>query len=207
MKPKNFFLITLVVASVCLGIWWFTQLKTGAPVKIASQTKPADPVTPKQGAPPVIVPPMVLPTTKPDALPVATTPPAAPSSQDAVADPQTDLKTAILDLARLKRIGDAIKVYQTYTRPDKLDPQRIPEIEEYLKRLARNPELQLIVQNQNNAFARALEDLEFQTPTYNDAGDEATYWVTPPLDNGVSSDQFPAVFVRIDGKWYVKPKN
>jgi len=60
-------------------------------------------------------------------------------------------------------------------------------------------------------MAQAFEALENQTPTLNATGDEATYTYTVPtisdMDNGVftgTGNQISWVFVKINGKWYIK---
>lgn len=58
------------------------------------------------------------------------------------ADPQADLQTAILDIARLQRDGDIVKLWLRYTPPDKFDPHALKEIQETQQQVAQNPELQ-----------------------------------------------------------------
>jgi len=52
--------------------------------------------------------------------------------------------------------------------------------------------------------AQDIEDLESQTPTYNDAGDEATYVYTPRVFGEFAKEQERRTFIKINGKWYEK---
>jgi hypothetical protein len=47
-------------------------------------------------------------------------------------------------------------------------------------------------------------ELESQTPTFNAADNEATYMYTIHFTDGPSSQPLPRVFIKIDGRWYLK---
>jgi len=196
-------MLVLIVALLCEGIWWFMRPKIAAPEKTAEAPIPAKvsvtaPI--KIEAPKPVAPS----TPKPDAAPVADTPPP-----DVDADPQADLKTAIPDIARLKRSGDFLTIYENYTPPDKLNPQTIQTDRIMAKRIAdgaaNDPRLKQITQRQNESVARAYEALESQAPTYNETGDEATYMYLAPPELVSGSVPYPMTFVKINGKWYIKP--
>jgi len=202
MKSKHFILIVLVIALVGEGLWWFMRPKAAAPEKTAEATVPAKVEAPKPLAPPVIAPAVATPATKAEATPVVEAPPPNPN------DPQADLKTAIPDIARLEATGDTEGVYEKYTPPDELDPkiiQRLRMVQQQTANVAAgNPQLQLQLQQIWNKAARAYEALENQTPTYNEAGDEATYMYSASELTGTTGSR-PVTFVKINGKWYEKP--
>jgi hypothetical protein len=52
------------------------------------------------------------------------------------------------------------------------------------------------------ATAKVYDTLKDQSPTYNEAGDKATYMAVPPL--GKEGDLKPVTFVKINGLWYVQ---
>ncbi len=211
MKPKNFIVIALVVAILCLGLWWFTRSKASAPEKtaVAKLPAPSQVEAPKYVAPSTIAPPLAPPAAKPDAAPIAAAHPTADSSPDPNADPQADLKTAIPDIARIKRAGDMLAFAQTYTPPDELDPQDIQIIQKFQAEFAKDPGLKERTQPSAEAEAQAWEALEEQTPTLNSTGDEATYTFTSPPEPDAGqpvSIETTIVFLIINGKWYVKIK-
>ncbi len=95
------------------------------------------------------------------------------------------------------RIGDWADFYQNYTPPDKLDPRftqgeidnaRTEAIQDYSS-----------FQRHNEAEAESYEELENQSPTFNDAGDEATY-IYKDFNGGLH----PRTLVKINGQWYWK---
>ena len=204
MRRKNFMVIVLVVAMVGLGLWWFTWPTAAVPEKMATTPMPAKAAAPalskveapKSVAPPTIAPPASNPIAS-QRLPV--------SVPDTSADPQANLKTAFADIARLIRAGDTATFRETYDPPGKLDPQQIQQMrvkqQQTAALAAQNPQLQQILQKMNEAIAQSFEAHEYQTPTYNDAGDEATYMYTVP---GYQEQPTPRVFVKINGKWYLK---
>jgi hypothetical protein len=211
MKPKNFTLVAITVAIVCIGLWWFTRPRAVIPEKTAQAfdaSKANAPALSKVEAPRPIVPsniapPIAPPAPKSGSAPIAATAPSIPK-----ADPQADLKTAVLDIARLIRDGgDPEAFLVTYTPPDKLDPQRIQEIQMGMQNRTdmgvKDPFMRRMTQDLTELYAKGYESLENQTPTYNDAGDEATYMLTFVYPDGYSN-QSSKTFVKINGKWYLK---
>jgi hypothetical protein len=209
MKPKNFILIALIVAIMCVVIWRFMRPTVATPEKMTVVPIPAKADAPKQVSSQTIAPPVAPPAPKSGAAPVATTQSIVTPPPDPNVDPQADLKTAVLDIARLLRDGgDTGAFLETYTPPDELTPQRIQEIQMGMQRradmAAQDPFFKQVSQDMVEMYAKAYESLENQTPTYNDAGDEATYMLIFVYRDG-SSDQSSKTFVKINGKWYLKP--
>jgi len=115
------------------------------------------------------------------------------------------LKTAIPDIARLLRAADSVGFMKTYLPPDdlaKIDDQRLQATQEAGDRagFSINPSLL----KAKESLALAVEDLESQRPTYNDAGDEASYEILMPGFEGQEPYYLSMVFVKINGKWYSK---
>jgi hypothetical protein len=148
---------------------------------------------PKQLAPPTIAPPVTPPTPKPGTTPIAESPPDSN-------DPQTDLKTAIPNLAHLYKSLDWPSLYQTYTPPDKIDPQEMQTLQLSKEKLAAAG---IIDDEYWDNFSQSFEALAYQNPTYNDAGDEATYEWTLNLVDAAPYHEI-TTFVKINGKWYLK---
>ncbi len=213
MKSKNLILVVLAIAVICAGLWWLMQPSTAMPEKMAEALRPVKVEAAKPVAPPTIIPPVAPPIAPPtpqlDDAPVAATAPSATLSPDpnVVPDPQADLKTAIADIARLIRAGDGVALYQTYTPPDKIDSQGLQGAEAEQVYRASRPisELQQI----DEPVAEAFDALEDQTPTFNAAGDEATYVMTWPVEQFSDghvvlypATAAPLIMVKINGKWY-----
>jgi hypothetical protein len=113
------------------------------------------------------------------------------------------LSTALPDIARLLRDGDFDTLMKTYMTPDKLasmspqDQQRMT----MMSQMAQNPQVKPMF----DAMADAIEGLKDQTPTMNDAGDEATYQLSPPEGMAPpNTPPQPVTFVKINGQWYIK---
>ncbi len=203
MKRKIVVLSVLVIAGVC--VWWFTQ-PASAPVreKVATASKAPAPLPP--------VPPSSAQVVAPKAAPVVYSQEQAASASTSsvapVADPQADLKTVFPHLAGLIRSGDLMAYTLAYTPPGKLTPEAIQQLQQLQDRNTTHP-LPALQQSRERA-AEAWEALESQTPTFNEAGDEATYMLTisgmargiPGITQG--GTQVPRTFIKIDGKWYLK---
>jgi len=117
-------------------------------------------------------------------------------------DPQSDLKTALPDIVNLLRSHRDVDLFLKYAPPGYLEkhPTYLPELQDRV-----DQQLQFEAQNAgfpgttsiDEEIAEMYDDLQSRTPTLNDAGDEATY--TAHL-----LTTHPEVFVKIDGKWYMK---
>ncbi len=203
MKPQRSILIVVIIILVGVGLWFFTQPKD-KPEKTADVPAPAKVAEPKPLAPPSIAPPVAPPAPKPDSAPVAATTPPSDSS-----DPQTDLKTAFADIARLIRARDVATRYQTYTPPDEFDPKIFRQYQANQLQMhaeaAQDPHLKEIMDKSGDRDAQSYESLADQTPTLNAAGDEATYMRTVVLTESGPTIQERTDFVKINGKWYEKP--
>jgi hypothetical protein len=123
------------------------------------------------------------------------------------------LKTAIPDIARLLRSGEQVAFLQTYFSPEQLnqlDPQFIERLQKKQQQeqadFAQHPEDRRvqedhqILQQECEGAAEIYEAIEDQTPALNDTGDEATY----NTSMGGTMALTTIVFVKINGKWYVK---
>jgi len=210
MKPKNFILIILLVAIIGIGIWWFARPTMAVPEKIVETLKSAKADVQPVMSPTItlsIVSPVAPITPKPDGAPVAAkqliaTPPPDPNTASIA-----ELKTAFADMGRLIRDGDMVQFYETYRLPGEFSPedkQKEQEIQDRNK-IVQDPQNKIIQEE----FAEAMEALAEQTPTFNDAGDEATYLYTAPTLPGqqVPDTLHPVTFVKNNGKWYIKPGN
>jgi cytoskeletal protein RodZ len=211
MKPRKLILVALVVAIIGIGIWWwFTRSTTAVPEKTADAPMAAKTDASKQVVSTPITPPSTPPALNPDTVPVATPPTttvaAAPPTDSNAADIE-ELKFINADIAFLVQSGDLARLYQTYTRPDKLNPlalQTLQANQEAMQRIPADQRSPIGLQIQEES-AKSYEDLEDQIPTFNAAGDEATYNITIYGPAGMIPDrQSTVTFIKIDGKWYRK---
>jgi len=204
MKPKNFILIALLFAIIGAGLWWFMRPTEAPSVKTALVSTPA-----KNDLPKTVTLPTQVELPKTPAVPAKTgTAAASAEPADPNDDPQADLKTAIPDIARLERTGDLLGLYEIYTLPDKLYPMIIQRIRAVQQQTAidaaGDPRLQQQLEQIREGAARTYEALETQTPTYNETGDEATYMYSA-YELTHSAGYGPKTFIKINGKWYIKP--
>jgi len=198
------FVAVVVIAVILGGLWWFSQSTVTVPEKTAIATEVVQVEAPKL--------PAVMP--KPEsAIPVSVT------DASINTDPQAELNTAIYDIARLIRAGDKETILKTYNPPDRaLNPQALQQEEYALKQMKnimakspQGPQIKQGYQQLNDAKAQHYEDLELQTPTFDAAGDEATYALTVdmialgPSNQPLRSQELePVIFIKINGKWYLK---
>jgi RNA polymerase sigma factor (sigma-70 family) len=206
MSTKNKTLLAaaliLMVTVPLLILWQSSNQRAGAtqasPVKsVPMMASSANTIV---ASPAVAAAPIAPPAPNPVA-----SQPLPNSSPDTIADPQADLKTAIPDIVRLLRSGHQVAFLQTYFPPGTIDPQYIERLQKYQQQVqaifAQHPEAlsaqvdQQVQQQGVEYAAEYYEAIEDQTPAFNDTGDEATY--NRPT-NGTM------VFVKIDGKWYIK---
>jgi hypothetical protein len=204
MKPKKLGLILLTVAFVGIVGWFFMH----APPHSAVDTHPVSAVLPAAppAASPIIAPSFTPSAPLPGTPQLAVTPPVVALPSAPVADPQTDLKTAIADIARLWRAGQRAQMYQTYSPPGQIDPvilKALTQIEADSSGQPLTPQKQQMYEK----YAQCYDDLEGLTPTYNALGDEATYPFTRlGFVGGVEqATQGTITFVKINGKWYIVP--
>jgi len=204
MRPRKFSpaLLVFILVLIGFGLWLFLQPTTTAPAKTAATATPTKIDSVRLVAAPTQVEPPKLSavTPKPETAPMATS---------TYADPQTDLKTAIPDLARLAEAGDWAVIDENYYPPGSIDSSIIQRTRAQQQQAAmvaaQNPKLQQQMQQTHQAAARSWAALEAQTPTYNATGDEATYMYSVELGGGQILPPRPQTFVKINGKWYVKP--
>jgi len=210
MKPKNFIFFALIVAVVGVGFWWYIfQPEPVAPVKTAAVAAP----TPSKVSAPTPAPAtgITAPMANPVQLPqtVMTTP-----AQNDTQAAQAELNVIIDDMAAMMRSGDMIGIALKYTPPDGR-PSGIPPgkeaqaqaMQQVTQQMQADPRMQPIFEAQ----AQAMESIKDQQPVLNAAGDEATYQVSMPaltLPNGMSvpARTEPAIFIKIDGQWYIKDR-
>jgi hypothetical protein len=160
-------------------------------------------------------------------IPAATAAPASTATAS-TADPQQDLKTAIPDLLRIVKGGDFKTLVQTYAAPAKraallsmFDPssdpdfQKMPpEAQAMILQTMQGPEMKAQLNEMMQTLIAGLESIQDATPTYNDAGDKATYKVTlppgstpagatPPDSGPGGKDSDDLTFVKVDGRWFM----
>ncbi len=211
MRPKNFTLAVLIVVLAGMGIWWFLRPAATVPEKTASAPAPSKTTVPslsKIEAPKQVAPP--APNSA--AAPVAATPPKDPNAGSRI-----ELNAALTDMANLYRTNNLVAILRAYTPPDKIHEDRVQALQAQQDQIqarvdAMGRQGKEATQHRYEARAQAFEALLNQAPIFNAAGDEATYIYTTPsmsdLENGAfttSDIHNSLVFVKINGKWYMKP--
>jgi len=196
-------LTVLLVAGVTIGaIWLFNKpapaaektaqaptLKAAlqtAPVHVAQVAAPLAPAVPASGESPSA--------SAPDA-------PAPISSSD----PHTDLNACIDDIANMLQSGNITGLVDNYAPPQvlaQMPPEARAQMEEYMSAPQAQQQIQMM--------AQVFQGLKGVAPTMNDAGDRATYQITPPagmaatLPPGANiPETIPITFVKQDGRWYI----
>jgi hypothetical protein len=115
-------------------------------------------------------------------------------------DPQSEVRTAVTDyLGRLQR-GDMVGLVKNYTPPATLEQPRSAEgaaaaLAMY-DAMKQNPQLQRILEQNNQRKIAELQSIQEATPIYDDTGNRATYAL--PADSTKPS----IVFVRVNDRWY-----
>ena len=104
------------MAVVCRVIWWLERSEAVPTSDLATVKRPTGNVAPKQ---------IELPKVGPAPVPHSTVQPAAAADPTVKVDPQSDLKTTIVDIANCYRIGALADFYRTYTQPQKIDPEML----------------------------------------------------------------------------------
>ncbi len=202
-RKFNPVILLLLVVLIPVGFWFFAQSPSPTPekytpVKIASPAPVLDKAAIKARISALVAPPAARP--KNDFTPILVTAPADAATPDH-ADPQSELKTAIPEIARLWREGKIADLRMTYDAPGRISPEMVQLLlykqQEINDLIAAHPEVQQTYRDSMEAGAKPYEELEGQIPLYNDAGDEATYQMRQE-----DGSYAPAVFVKINGKWY-----
>ncbi len=218
MKPNKFRVVVLVFVVLVIGgaIW----LARHTPEYVATATLTVIPASKADATKPVAQAEQVE---LPKAAAVAAkgetdAAPAKPADPNAAA--QAELKAAFLDMGRLIRAGDYATFKETYgyIAPSQSDLDDIQRAREHQVSVAaaraRDPDNPLTrhMQQLDIAGAQSYEALANQTPTFNSAGDEATYQYIAPDYYGTGTytgtgEPTPMTFIKIDGRWYAKPAN
>jgi hypothetical protein len=214
MKVRSFIwgavFLTIFICVIGWLLWSPTspqpekQPVTAKPAAIDSVAKPRLVASPKLAQP--VLAPVVVPANTVESIKTqpAQSDPFGLSPATGNEDPQANLITAFADMKRLIRAGEMVKFYQTYSWPGHFteeDARNLQAIQDKLK-VTPNPE----EFKRREAFARIIEDMESQTPVFNDAGDQATYTYTllPPPGSDEPGPTATATMIKIDGKWYIK---
>ena len=210
MKSKNFVIFGAIMALICLGLWWMARSKVSAPNSTVPLSLPANApaaaLDKVESAKPISVSKQIV---EPLAPTVQTVSGSANgmtlSAATDAADPRADLKTVLPDFVSLIRKEGWMSAYLSYMAPARLaaiPPDAKDNLLESAARYLLTPAGQQVAA----ATAQQYEDLEVQTPTLNETGDEATYFIQPlpPSPAEPAGSARPITFVRIDGKWYLK---
>jgi hypothetical protein len=206
MKPQNIVIAVILIAAIAAGACAPAEKVADAPKADtpapAATTPPAPAVKPTPPTPtpaPAVAKPAMAPVSAPAPAPA----PAADTGTASTGNPQADLSTAIPDVARLMRAGDFAMLTKTYMPPDKyasMTPQQQQQMA-MMAAMAQSPEAKPMF----DALADSFASLKDQTPTYNDAKDEATYMLAPPAGMAPpNTPPQPVTFVKINGQWYMK---
>jgi len=199
----KYYLWVMLTVLVAFAYWYGTRGELTVTAASGESQKPKAKANPTVLAQPAVAAP---------ATPIAGN--TAVAATALVEDPQKDLKTAIPDIIRRTRLGEF--AWETYTLPAELakrTPEEIEGARQAKELLQRDPEIRQDLQKSFDVEAAAYEALENQIPAYNAAGDEATYSFHRPapddLGHGTLTQATPPealTFIRVDGKWYFKPK-
>ena len=130
----------------------------------------------------------------PSVAPVAASGPQ-PIQHTGKFQPRVDLNSTIGDVLGMlesNNIGELIN----FLPPDELARMQSSGEEPVamLQMVQREPRFQ----EQMQRIVTALQQIQQTAPTYNEAGDVASYTLDPPLENGPSTMRFR----KIDGLWY-----
>lgn len=201
MNTRNLSILAVVAVLVGGGIYYFIQspAPTPPPAKVAEAPKPAAPAPAPVAPKPAVAAPIAAPVAAPVATPApAAKPVAAPATSDAV----KELDSTINDMAAALQAGDMNAMVDKFTAP----AQRAQ-----MQQMMQSPQMQQTMQSpqmqqQLQMMGQALQSLQGQTPTFNDAGDRATYQMTPPAGmvppEANLPPTIPVTFIKVDGHWY-----
>ncbi len=197
MKPRNIIGIIVVVIILAVGVWWFRQ---PVPKQASGSSPDKVALVPMVDAPKSSA---IAPTTQVVMPKIAPVSASAAATSKAFNASIAELQITISSLARMQRENDQVGFYKATNPPDKIDPNMVDSLQ-YGQNLTRSYGY---VQEYVDAWEHAAESyeaLENQIPTFNAAGDEATYTFTYQNANGTTAKPRPMTFVKIDGKWYTK---
>lgn len=199
MNTRNLLVVVLVAALTAAGVWFLKPAPAPEPVKTAAAPKPVEPAP---AAPqPTVAPQVAAPAAAP--APAAETPAPAQTGASSTAngDAIVELNTEIGDMSSLLQAGDMSTLIDKYM-PPQMKAQMTPEMMAQMQQQMQSPQ----AQQQLQMMAQALQSLQGQTPTFNDAGDRATYQMSPPagmVPPGANAPQtVPVIFMKVDGHWY-----
>jgi hypothetical protein len=196
-------LTVLIVAGVTVGVIWLFNKPAPAADKTAqasSAAKAAPRTAPIHVA--QVEAPVLPPVPASGGSPQMNTPDAAAISSN---DPHTDLNAAIDDITTMLQTGNISGLIDNYAPPQVL-AQMPPEAKAQMEAYMSDPQAQQQIQ----MMAQVFEGMKGTAPTMNDAGDRATYQITPPaamagtLPAGATlPPTIPITFMKVDGRWYI----
>jgi hypothetical protein len=210
MKSQNLALGAIVLIAVAGLAYWLLNPPAPAPVQVAAKPAPAT-ATPTPPPIEVKAPRVAMPIAAPaptPAEPAASTPAQTAPAETAKGDPQAELSTAIPEIIGFLQAGDMVSLMERYMPPDeiaKMPPEQLAQMRQQMQTEMQNPQFQQMMQGMVQVF----QSMKDQTPTYNAAGDVATYQINMPAVAGVPSGDFPSKisFKKINGKWYGDDQN
>ncbi len=188
MSTKNKIIVAgvvLLLLALTCAVGWRGSPDTSATSAESAPVPAKMPVKPAVAAPVQIAAPVV----KPAAVVTAPAPaPTAVESAPAV-DPRLEVGTAMKDFARLLEVGDYVTAANDYMQL----PPNVSGVE-LVQMMQLNPDIPKTVQ----MLMESTNAAQTTTPTYNDAGDMATYELSPPVDAKAT-----VRWKRINGMWKV----
>jgi hypothetical protein len=196
MKRRRF-IILIIVLLFAGAIWWW-QSPGPAPEKVA--TAPVASATPNTTVAPKPIPaalqvaaPTVAPAATPAPKPAEPTP--TPAEPEAGTEDQKEINTMLSSAVDQIQNGNLVDMFENFVPPDQLAEMKrngITALEEALQNKQGQPEIQIWIQ--------VLQAMKEETPTYNDAGDQATYAISDPTGRGITLR--PIVLHKVNGQWY-----
>ncbi len=199
MSTRNLLVIVIVAALTAAGVWFLKPAPAPEPAKTAEAPKPAAPAA--TIVKPAVAPQVAAPAAS--AAPVAEAPAPVQTGASSTANGEAivELNTAIGDISSLLQAGDMATLIDKYM-PPQAKAQMTPEMLAQMQQQMQSPQ----AQQQLQVMAQALQSLQGQTPTFNEAGDRATYQMSPPpgmVPPGANVPQtIPVTFMKVDGRWY-----
>ena len=205
MSTKNKILVAGAIL-LMVAAWWILHLNS-PPETVAAATTKGAVVAPAMvvAAAPVVAAPIAPPAPKLGVASDAGTQPLAALPLDPNAESKAELNAALAKIAHLFRTGDVVGAYLALCPPADVDPDWIQQLQKQDREdaalVAQDPGFERDVLQSTAPSAQLFESLEDQTPTFNAAGDEATYTYRDEISN---YNPQPMTFVKINGEWYRK---